>query len=88
MSGRRDVGCENMSPDLAQEEKVRERIDASGDRWTKVYFGGGEHFRNWLDQTIELKGEENVEVEEIDSKGFQCFEASGEKVYRIWVKAT
>ncbi|TRZ54149.1 MAG: hypothetical protein D4S01_00035 [Dehalococcoidia bacterium] len=68
---------------IAQEELVRERIDERGNRWRKVYFGGGEHFRNWLEQCREL-GE--VEVEEIDSKGFKCFEEGGEKLYRIWMK--
>jgi len=61
-------------------------VDADGNRWTKVYFGGGAHFRNWLSQFIEVKGEKNVETEEIDSRGFQCFEESGEKMLRIWVK--
>jgi hypothetical protein len=68
---------------LAQEEKVKEKVDASGHRWRKVYFGGGAHFQNWLEQCREL-GE--VEVEEVDSKGFRCFEESGEKMYRIWMK--
>ena len=68
------------------EEKIREKIDQDGTRWTKVYFGGGAHFRNWLSQFIELKGEENVKVEEADSTGFQCYEESGEKMYHIWVK--
>ena len=68
---------------LAQEELVREKIDEQGNKWRKVYFGGGEHFRNWLEQCREL-GE--VEVEEVDSKGFKCFEESGEKLYRIWMK--
>jgi hypothetical protein len=68
---------------LAQEELVRERIDEKGNRWRKVYFGGGAHFRNWLEQCQEL-GE--VEVEEIDSTGFKCFEEAGEKLYRIWMK--
>ena len=68
---------------LAQEELVRERIDEKGNRWRKVYFGGGSHFRNWLEQCREL-GE--VEVEEIDSTGFKCFEEAGEKLYRIWMK--
>jgi len=68
---------------IAQEEQVRERIDEKGNRWRKVYFGGGEHFRNWLKQCREL-GE--VEVEEVDSKGFKCFEEGGEKLYRIWMK--
>ena len=68
---------------LAQEELVREKIDEKGNKWRKVYFGGGEHFRNWLEQCREL-GE--VEVEEVDSKGFKCFEEVGEKLYRIWMK--
>jgi hypothetical protein len=33
-----------------------------------------------------MNGEENVKVEEADSRGFQCYEESGEKMYRIWVK--
>jgi hypothetical protein len=68
---------------LAQEELVKEKTDARGNRWRKVYFGGGAHFQNWLEQCREL-GE--VEVEEVDSKGFKCFEESGEKLYRIWMK--
>jgi len=48
---------------IAQEEQVREKIDEKGNRWRKVYFGGGEHFRNWLEQCREL-GE--VEVEELE----------------------
>jgi hypothetical protein len=71
---------------IAEEEEVRKKIDENGAEWTKVYFGGGAHCRNWLSQFIELKGEENVKVEEIDSMGFQCYEESGEKMYRIWVK--
>jgi hypothetical protein len=69
---------------LAREELVRERVDASGQRWRKVYFGGGAHFQNWLEQCREL-GE--VEVEEVDAKGFKCFEEAGERLYRIWMKA-
>jgi len=68
---------------LAQEELVREKIDEKGNKWRKVYFGGGEHFRNWLEQCQEL-GE--VEVEEVDSTGFKCFEEGDEKLYRIWMK--
>ena len=71
---------------IAEEETIRERLDKDGNRWTKVYFGGGVHCRNWLSQFIELKGEENVKAEEADSTGFQCYEESGEKMYRIWVK--
>ena len=73
---------------IAEEETIRERVDKDENRWTKVYFGGGAHFRNWLSQFIELKGEENVKVEEADSTGFQYYEESGEKMYRIWVKDT
>lgn len=71
---------------LAEEERIREKVDEKGNRWKKVYFGGGEHFRNWLNQCLELRGEDNIEVEEIDPRGFQCYEEGGEKMYRIWVK--
>ena len=71
---------------IAEEETFREKVDEDGTRWTKVYFGSGAHFRNWLSQFIELKGEENVKVEEANSRGLQCYEESGEKMYRIWVK--
>jgi len=71
---------------MAQEERVRERWDNDGNKWKKVYFGGGAHFSNWLDQALELRGEDGVQVEEMDSRGFKCFEESGEKMYRIWVK--
>lgn len=78
--------CPDIRERMAQEEGVREKIDESGNKWTKVYFGGGSHFDNWLTQTKEIYGEESVEVEEIDSTGFRCFEQSGEKMYRIWAK--
>lgn len=68
---------------MAEEELVQERIDENGNKWRKVYFGGGAHFRNWLEQCKEL-GE--VEVEEVDPTGFKCYEEGGEKLYRIWVK--
>ena len=71
---------------IAEEEQVTEKVDEKGNTWRKVYFGGGAHFRNWLGQVIELHGEENVEVEEADSRGFKCFENGDEKMYRIWVK--
>ena len=70
----------------AEEDKVRERVDEHGDTWKKVYFGGGTHFKNWLDQTIELRGEANVMVEEADATGLKCFEQGGEKMFRIWVR--
>ena len=68
---------------MAEEELVREKIDKQGNRWKKVYFGGGEHFKNWLAQSKEL-GE--VMVEEADSTGYKCFEENGEKLYRIWLR--
>jgi hypothetical protein len=61
-------------------------MDKEGNRWMKVYFGRRAHFRNWISQTIELKGKQNVDVEETDSRWFQCYEESGEKVYHIWAK--
>jgi len=71
---------------MAEEEDVRRRVDKEGAKWIKVYFGGGAHYRNWLDQAIELNGKQNVKVEEIDSIGLHCYEESGEKMYRIWVR--
>jgi hypothetical protein len=71
---------------MTQEELVREKTDKNGEKWTKKYFGGGGHFLNWLDQYKEVYGEDNVEIEEIDSRGFRCFENGNEKIYRIWVK--
>jgi type II secretory pathway component PulM len=71
---------------MAREELVRERIDKNGEKWTKKYFGGGAHLLNWLEQYKEVYGEKNVEVEEIDSRGFSCFEKGNEKMCRIWVR--
>lgn len=68
---------------MAAENLVTEKIDEQGNRWRKAYFGGGEHFENWLAQCKEL-GE--VMVEEVESTGYKCFEMAGEKLYRIWVK--
>ena len=73
---------------IAEEENIQEKVDLDGTRWTKVYFGGGAHFRNWLSQFVELKGEENVKVEETDSRGFHCYEESGENMYRVWIRNT
>ena len=71
---------------MAEEEKVRQRIGPDGKRWRKAYFGGGEHYRNWLAQYIEVCGEENIQVEEIEACGLQCYKETGEKMYRIWVR--
>ena len=68
---------------IAEEDLIKERIDEAGNRWEKVYFGGGQHFENWLEQCKEL-GE--AMVEEVDSTGYKCYEKGGEKLYRIWMK--
>lgn len=73
---------------VTAEEEIQEKVDREGNQWKKVYCGGGAHFKNWLNQVLELWGEKNIEVEEIDPRGFQCYEESGEKMYRIWVKDT
>lgn len=73
---------------IAQEESIKEKIDKEGNRWKKVYWGGGAHFRNWLDQAEELAdamGSE-IEVEEIEPAGLTCYEQGEEKLYRIWIK--
>ena len=71
---------------MRQEEQVREKVDEKGNKWRKLYFGGGAHFTNWLGQCKEIYGEDNLEVEEIDSTGFKCFEEGGERIYRIWAR--
>ena len=71
---------------MAREELVKERIDKNGEKWVKKYVGGGAHFLNWLEQYKEIYGERNVDIEEIDSREFSCFEKGNEKMYRIWVK--
>ncbi|MCX6012400.1 MAG: hypothetical protein NTV30_03115 [Chloroflexi bacterium] len=68
---------------VAEEEKIKEKVDENGVKWRKVYFGGGPHFENWLEQSKEL-GE--VSVEEVTPEGYECFKQAGEKLYRIWVK--
>ena len=73
---------------MDQEELVSEKVDEHGNRWLKKYVGGGAHFVNWLEQYREVYGENNVEIEEIDSKGFSCFENGKEKMFRIWVRET
>jgi hypothetical protein len=71
---------------MRQEESIQEKIDQKGVTRRKLYFGGGAHFRNWLSQCIEIYGEENIAIEDIDPTGFRCFEESGENMHRIWVK--
>jgi len=71
---------------MKQEDMIKEKTDKNNDKWTKKYVGGGAHFLNWLAQFREVYGEENVETEEIDPKGFICFEKGSEKMFRIWVR--
>jgi hypothetical protein len=77
---------EQLSSKIAEEERIRDKVEEDGSRWIKVYFGGGAHFENWLSQAIELKGDDGVRVEEIAAAGFRCCEDSNEKLYRIWVR--
>ncbi len=83
MNCQKNDPADGIQERMAAEERVKERVDEQGNRWTKVYFGGGAHFRNWLEQCREL-GE--VMVEEVDSTGYKCFEQGGETLYRIWMK--
>jgi len=71
---------------LDEEARIKEKVDQHGNKWRKVYVGGGPHFQNWLEQTIELCGKRNVEVEDVNIPGLSCFSEAGEKMYRIWVK--
>lgn len=71
---------------MRKEQAVIEKTDVSGARWRKVYFGSGAHLRNWLDQCMEVYGQDNVNLEEVDSTGLRCFDAEGEKACRIWVR--
>ena len=71
---------------MRQEDSVIEKCDSEGNRWQKLYLGGGAHFKNWLEQCKEIYGSENIEIEEIDSAGFRCFEEGGEKLFRIWAR--
>jgi len=83
MTEQRNDGLKTVRQRMAEEDKVKEWRDEEGHLWKKVYFGGGAHFRNWLEQCREL-GE--VRVEEVDPTGFKCFEDGGETMYRIWMK--
>ena len=81
--------CEIMSEKekvIKEENKFKKRTGKKGGKWVKKYVGGGAHFLNWLEQFIEIYGEENVETEEIDSEGFSCYEDDKEKMFRIWVR--
>jgi hypothetical protein len=71
---------------LDEEARIKEKVDQHGNKWRKVYFGGGPHFQNWLEQTIELCGKNSIEVEEVNIAGLSCFSDGGEAMYRIWVK--
>jgi hypothetical protein len=83
MNDKKDIQSKTIQEMMAEEELVKEKIDDQGRIWRKAYFGGGEHFKNWLAQCKEL-GE--VMVEEVDSTGYKCFEEGGEKLYRIWLR--
>jgi hypothetical protein len=78
--------AENAAGALHAEENIREKIDENGVIWSKVYFGSGAHYKNWLQQVYELFGEDHVAVEPVDFTGLACFTESEDKAYRIWVK--
>ena len=71
---------------MREEEQVKEKIDEAGNRWLKLYFGGGAHFQNWIEQCEEIYGKANIEIEEVDPTGFRCYEEGNEKMYRIWAR--
>lgn len=58
---------------IKQEKNIKEKIDKKGRRWIKVYFGGRQHFKNWLEQCIEINGSKNVKIEEIPFIGSKCY---------------
>ena len=74
--------CETV---LREEERVLKKDNPDGTTWRKIYFGNGAHYKNWLDQCIEIYGEENVQVESIDHSSLPCFR-SNSIVFRIWVR--
>lgn len=80
---RMDERCDASRELMKRESCVTERVDAEGNRWYKAYCGGGAHFQNWLEQCRELG---DVVVEEIDARGWECFERGGERLYRIWIR--
>jgi hypothetical protein len=84
-----EKGCGGKPQDTegsVAERMAEERTDSSGNRWRKVYTGGGAHFRHWLEQFKEIYAEENLSVEEEDPAGFACFERSGETMYSVWLR--
>ena len=78
--------ADSVGDALHGEESIREKTDSNGNTWSKVYFGSGAHFQNWLAQVLEVFGDKNVEVEPVDFTGLKCFEESEDTAYRIWVK--
>lgn len=83
MDFRQEKPDKTIQERIAEEDLIQERTDNEGNKWRKVYFGGGEHGRNWVEQCREF-GE--VEMEEVDPKGFKCFEEGGETLFRVWLK--
>ena len=82
------VALKTFQPQFLSDRRARDLFLKEGNTWKKVYWGGGAHFKNWLEQAQELAetmGSE-IEVEEIEVQGLRCYEESGEKMYRIWLK--
>lgn len=76
-----DVACS-----MQEENQVVEKTDEHGNVWKKAYFGSGSHFNHWLEQFIEIYGEENIEVEEYSKSELSCFGEGADVLKRIWVK--
>ena len=85
MANVNDILPMSQSP-LQKEEAIKEKTDKQGNVWSKVYFGSGAHFKNWLSQVEELFDADDIEVEEVCDTGLSCYEESQEKAYRIWVR--
>ena len=83
-------GCNGKQPQkgagIQGDPQAAEKTDESGNKWRKLYTGGGSHFRHCLEQFKEVYGEGNLVVEEEDPSGYTCFEQSGEPMFSIWLK--
>ena len=76
-----DISCS-----MQQENAVQEKTDKNGNVWKKAYFGSGSHFKHWLEQFIEIYGEENIKIEEYPHSDLNCFGDGADTLKRIWVK--
>jgi len=87
-----DLDCSDCQQDSSQcevllrkEAEFQEFTDEAGNWWRKVYFGGGSHLQNWVEQSNEIYGPANIFVEEVDYGEMPCFN-QGEHAFRIWAR--